>query len=218
MKDFKIFSVPQIYEIYKLLDRYYGKQYWWPGKTPFEIMTGAVLTQNTNWQNVEKAILNLKKQRLLNINVIDAMPIARLAQEIKSSGFFRIKARRLKALVKYLITKYHGKIRLMKRQKLSRLRKELLEVDGIGEETADSILLYALDKPIFVIDAYTRRIFSRHKFFESNVNYLDMQKFFMANLPKSSKIYNEYHALIVRLAKDFCRSQPQCDKCVIKGF
>jgi endonuclease-3 related protein len=181
-------------------------------------MVGAVLTQNTNWRNVEQAIHNLKMKKLLSINKIDELSTSQLAKEIESAGFYRIKARRLKALVNYLRHRYNSDIEVMTKEKIAVLRKELLDIYGIGEETADSILLYGLGKAVFVIDAYTRRIFSRHKYFRESMRYSDIQKFFVVNLPKSVKLYNEYHALLVRLAKDFCRTKPLCEQCLIKGY
>lgn len=174
--------------------------------------------QNTNWHNVEKAIANLKKEKLLSCRKIHSLPIPQLAQKIKPSGFYKIKAVRLKALVKHLIQRYNGNSRLMRVKRVSVLRKELLDVKGIGEETANTILLYALRKPVFVIDAYTKRIFSRHGYCNNYNQYSDIESFFTENLPRSVKIYNEYHALLVRLAKDFCRTKPICASCPVKGF
>ena len=218
MKDFRRFPVPTVFKIYQILFAHYGLQHWWPGQSEFEIMVGAVLTQNTNWQNVERAIGNLKQKKLLSINKINKLSVSRLAKEIKSSGFFQIKAKRLKALVNYLILRYDGNIRQMQKKKTAVLRRELLAIYGIGKETADSILLYALNKPVFVVDSYTKRIFVRHGYLSDEMDYNDIQKFFTINLPKSVRIFNEYHALLVRLAKDFCRTNPLCESCPIKAF
>jgi endonuclease-3 related protein len=206
----------------KLLDIYHAlliqfvPQHWWPGETPFEVMVGAILTQNTNWTNVEKAIGNLKRAGALAPETIDAMPEARLAELIKPSGYFNIKAKRLKAFIAYFMEGYGGSIKKMKRRGPSELREELLSVSGIGQETADSIMLYALDMPVFVVDAYTKRIFSRHGFFPPDSDYREVQKFFIDSLPKDVKLYNEYHALIVRLAKERCAKKAgECEICIL---
>ncbi|MEO0075471.1 MAG: endonuclease III domain-containing protein [candidate division WOR-3 bacterium] len=216
LKDFSICTVRQVYDFYHLLFKYYGRQYWWPAQSSFEVMVGAVLTQNTSWDNVRKAIANLKKKRLLSIHKINSLSERQLAITIKSAGFYRAKAKFLKALVKYLISKYNGKISLMKKEPLAKLRNELLNIYGIGKETADSILLYALSKPIFVVDAYTKRIFSRHLLIKPNIHYDELQKFMTDNLPHSIKVYKEYHALLVRLGKDFCRKVPKCFGCPLR--
>ncbi len=176
------------------------------------------MTQNTAWNNVEKAISILKQNRLLNPKKLAKLQKSELSVLIKPSGFYNIKAKRLMSFTNFINDKYSGRIEKMKLQKLSVLREQLLTVNGIGEETADSILLYGLNKPIFVVDAYTRRIFTRHDFFNARASYSSMQRFFMQNLPKTLKIYNEYHALLVRLAKDFCRTKPQCSTCLINAL
>jgi len=176
-------------------------------------MVGAVLTQNTTWRNVEKAIGNLKAKKLLSINKLARLPVTELAQLIRPSGFYNIKAQRLHNLLYFLTQNYQGSLAKMSNISTKKLRTDLLSVKGIGEETADSILLYALLRPVFVVDAYTKRIFSRHKFFPYDTEYSKVQKLFTDNLPKSTKIYNEYHALIVRLAKEHCKKEPTCLKC-----
>ena len=206
----------QLLDIYNALYSHYGPQRWWPGETPFEVMVGAVLTQNTNWGNVERAITNLKGADRLSPEAIDCMPEAELAELIRPSGYFNIKAKRLKAFVRYFIERYEGSIERMKREDCTKLRREVLAVNGIGPETADSILLYALDCPTFVVDAYTKRIFSRHGFFPETADYHEVQQFFMDNLPKETRLYNEYHALIVKLAKDRCiKKAGKCELCVL---
>lgn len=214
----KLFSNPKVYAIYRILYNFYGPQHWWPADNEFEVLVGAILTQNTAWRNIEKTINNLKQKKILSPICITKLSTSELEELIRSSGFYRIKARRLKALVNYLVQKYSGQINKLKRQNVLTLRKELLNIYGIGEETADSILLYALDKPVFVVDAYTKRIFSRHRYIDSKASYTTIQKYFIANLPKSIKIYNEYHALLVKLAKDYCRTKPLCQDCPIKGM
>ncbi len=204
--------------IYNSLLAHYGPQRWWPGETPFEVMVGAILTQNTSWTNVEKAISNLKRSDSLSAEAINAMPEARLAELIKPSGYFNIKATRLKSFIKYFIENYGGKIEKMRKRGPAQIRNELLSVTGIGPETADSIMLYALEMPVFVVDAYTKRIFSRHGFFPPDSDYHVVQRFFMDSLPEDVKLYNEYHALIVRLAKDRCiKKAGQCELCILGG-
>jgi endonuclease-3 related protein len=181
-------------------------------------MVGAVLTQNTNWGNVERAIANLKDADKLSPEAINYMPEEELSGLIRPSGYFNIKAKRLKAFVRYFIERYGGSVERMKREDCAKLRAEVLAVNGIGPETADSILLYALGCPTFVVDAYTKRIFSRHGFFPETADYHEVQRFFMDRLPKDERLYNEYHALIVKLAKDRCvKRAGMCELCVLMG-
>lgn len=204
--------------IYKKLYLFFGPQGWWPGETPFEVMVGAILTQNTNWVNVEKAINNLKKHKSLSVRRLCKLPEAKIASLIRPSGYYNIKAVRLKNLLDFLNDNYGGAIRNMARGKIDKLRRGLLSVNGIGPETADSILLYALNKPVFVIDAYTKRVFSRHGFFSEDCDYHTAQDLFSKNLKNEVKLFNEYHALIVRLGKEFClKNKPRCDICPLKG-
>jgi len=202
-----------ILDLYQILYRYFGPQHWWPARTSFEVMVGAILTQNTNWGNVEKAIAKLREAKALQPETIARMPQPRLRLLIRSSGFYHQKARRLKALAHFLLNRYGGINPRLRKQDTDRLRKELLSLDGIGPETADSILLYALNRPVFVIDAYTRRIFSRHRFLPEDSKYDKWQRLFMDNLPHRSDLFNEYHALIVKLAKIHCRRKPLCQGC-----
>lgn len=211
-------SSQTLYQIYKKLFNHYGLQFWWPGDTQIEVIVGAVLTQNTSWQNVEKAINNLKSRRLLTLKKLVALPIPELAKLIRPSGFFNIKAYRLHNLLEFIFNKYQRSLKRMGEVSTKKLRADLLSVKGIGEETADSILLYAFTRPVFVVDAYTKRIFSRHKFISPSTEYSKIQAFFLNNLPKDIKIYNEYHALIVRLAKEYCRKKPNCIDCPLIGF
>ena len=204
----------KIYKIYKILYKRFGPQHWWPGDTPFEVMVGAILTQNTAWKNVEKAINNLKKRNLLSPNGIYNISIEETAEIIRPSGFFNIKAKRLKSFISFFMEKYGGDIEKMKID--NDMREKLLSISGIGKETADSILLYALNIPVFVIDAYTKRVFARHNIIKEDASYDEIQSIFMDALPKDVQIYNEYHALIVRLAKEYCRKKPLCDNCPLK--
>lgn len=200
------------------LYNYFGPQHWWPAKTPFEVMIGAILTQNTNWGNVERAIANLRAAEVLTPQRIYSTTLQRLRRLIRPAGFYNQKARRLKAFSRFLIDRYGESIAKMRREETTKLRGELLALDGIGPETADSILLYALGKPVFVIDAYTRRVFSRHGFLSEKHGYSDWQEFFEGSLPRDVSLYNEYHALIVKLAKTFCRKRPNCDECPLADF
>lgn len=203
--------------IYNKLFKYFGRQFWWPGDSSFEIIIGAILTQNTSWNNVEKAINNLKTKNLLNFNKFHRIKQSRLAQLIRPAGYFNIKAKRLKNFLKFLDSECHGDLNKLFSCNLSILREKLLSVNGIGPETADSILLYAGNLPIFVVDSYTKRIFSRHGFFKEDTDYHNVQKIFMDNLTANAKLFNEYHALIVRLAKEFClKNKPRCELCPLK--
>lgn len=195
-----------------------GPQQWWPGETPFEIIIGAILTQNTNWSNVEKAIRNLRTAGKLSPEGIHELSVTELAQLIRPSGFFNVKARRVKTFINWLFSRYGGNLSGMFNQDLQILRDELLSVKGIGPETADSILLYAGNLPTFVVDAYTHRIFSRHGFVSEESTYDEMKSFFEENLPKDVKLYNEYHALLVNIGKMFCRPKKACEQCPLKDF
>ncbi|MFH1520004.1 MAG: hypothetical protein ABIE75_05510 [Candidatus Omnitrophota bacterium] len=203
-------------EIHQRLFSRFGPQHWWPGETPFEVIVGAILTQNTNWGNVEKAIKNLKKKNLLKPRKIKEISEKRLARLIRPSGYFNIKARRLKNFVGFLFKEYRGSLKNMFEEDYLKLRAKLLRVKGIGLETADSILLYAGGKPIFVVDAYTKRILSRHNLIEDKASYSEIQNLFMDSLSCDEKLFNEYHALLVKLGKDICKSVPQCHICPIR--
>lgn len=227
---------------YKKLYSAFGPQHWWPGDTPFEVIVGAILTQNTAWTNVEKAIHNLKKARLLTPRKLHDLSQKELARYIRPAGYFNIKAKRLKYFLNYLFDNYSGSLNRMfygasrymeqanrvgvkKRRhgrlspkntvaSVHKLRRELLQVNGIGPETADSILLYAGNHPVFVVDAYTKRILSRHRIISQDADYHEVQELFMKNLPHDVEIFNEYHALLVMVGKDFCKNKkPRCSKC-----
>ncbi|MFH0799313.1 MAG: endonuclease III domain-containing protein [Pseudomonadota bacterium] len=196
----------------------FGPRHWWPGDTPFEVMVGAILTQNTNWKNVERAIGNLKSRRLLDPHKLLDLHPATLAPLIRPAGYFRVKTDRLKAFLKFFVENYDGDVVRMQGRPAAAMREELLSVKGIGPETADSILLYALDKPIFVIDAYTKRILSRHGLCAEDDSYDDLQALFTDRLPSDVKLFNEYHALIVETGKGFCRTKQLCDDCPLNGW
>ncbi len=203
---------------YRKLYHAYGPRNWWPGETPFEVMVGAILTQNTSWRNVEKAILKLKGRGVLNPKGIHHLKKSELAQLIKSSGYFRVKTDRLKSFINFLFEEYDGDLKRMRKERLEELRKKLLQVKGIGPETADSILLYGLNKPIFVVDAYTKRILLRHGMISEKASYEEVQKLFMDHLPHNEKLFNEYHALLVHLGKTLCKKAPRCDICPIRSI
>jgi len=204
-------------EMYRKLFETIGPRHWWPGETPFEVMVGAILTQNTSWKNVEKAIERLKEKKLLNPKGIRQLRKSTLASLIRSSGYFLIKAERLKVCVDFLCDEYGGSIKRMKRERAGVLRQKLLEVKGIGPETADSILLYGLKKPIFVVDAYTKRILSRHGIVSEKASYEEIQNLFMDYLPHGEMLFNEYHALLVHLGKTLCKKVPRCDICPLNS-
>jgi endonuclease-3 related protein len=203
----------ELLKIYKLLDGYFGDLHWWPAVNPFEVMVGAILTQNTAWTNVEMAIKQLRKRRLLTPAALLRIPEDDLAEIIRASGYYHLKAARLKAFVRFFIDDYSGSIVAMKTERLSVLREKLLGVRGVGPETADSILLYACQKPIFVSDAYTRRIFLRHGLIDEAADYDRIQSLVMASLPNDVNLFNQFHALIVVAAKTFCRKRPECAEC-----
>ncbi len=206
----------ELMEIYQRLYKHFGPQYWWPAQTPFEMMVGAVLTQNTAWSNVEKALVPLRKQGLLTPLAMRRLPEKTLARMIRPCGFFNVKARRLKALTEFIFKEYGGSLTRMFSENGKTLREKLLGVKGVGPETADSILLYAGHFPVFVVDAYTRRIFSRHGFMDGKGDYHDIQDFFMHRLPQKTQLFNEYHALIVKTGKSFCKIRPDCSSCPLE--
>lgn len=204
--------------IFSRLYSAFGAQHWWPADSAFEVMVGAILTQNTNWSNVEKAIAALKEKKLLNPRKLYQLKPKKLAGLIRSAGYYNVKALRLKSFLKFFLDSYAAKIKSMAARDLVCLRKQLLAVNGIGPETADSILLYALNKPVFVVDAYTKRIFLRHGLIKEGAGYSQVQDIFMRNLKKDTKLFNEYHALLVKLAKEYCRKQnPKCAICPLHG-
>ncbi len=205
----------KLIEIYGLLLDRYGHLHWWPAETPFEVCVGAILTQNTNWGNVEKAIANLKREGLLSAEALKDLPVARLAEVIKPAGFFNVKSVRLKEFISWLFRRYDGSLERMFAGEWRTLREELLTVKGIGPETCDSILLYAGAKPSFVVDAYTRRLLTSLGLITGKEGYEDIRALFMENLPPDVALFNEYHALIVQHAKEHCRKKPSCAGCTL---
>lgn len=208
----------QLLAAYDLLLERFGPQHWWPGESPFEVMVGAILTQNTNWGNVEKAIRNLKQQSLLDPHKINNLRQNRLATLIRPAGYYNIKARRLKNFISGFVKDFNGKPAALKKLSLDEAREWLLSIKGVGPETADSILLYALDKPAFVVDAYTKRIMERHGFVAEEVSYQELQELFMDNLEPDVPLFNEYHALLVRAGKECCKKAPRCNECPLEGW
>lgn len=210
-------SATALKEIYDRLLTHFGPQHWWPGDSPFEIMAGAVLTQNTNWSNVAKAIAKLKAAGKLDPAELAALPTAELAELIRPAGYHNLKAARLKNLL--ALIEEQGGIEKLLALPTQMLRELLLSVKGIGPETADSIVLYAAGRPVFVVDAYTHRIFSRHGLISEDSDYFQLQELFMRHLEEDAALFNEYHALIVRVGKEFCRkSAPRCKACPLAGL
>lgn len=206
-------------EVYRRLFEVLGPQHWWPGETPFEVMVGAVLTQNTNWQNVEKAIRNLREADLLEPAALYAAPVEELEELLRPAGYFRVKARRLRSLLAFLMDRYGGSLDAMFAAGVATLREELLALNGIGPETADSILLYAGGMPVFVVDAYTHRILSRHGWIELEADYHQIQDFLQSSLPDDPALFNEFHALLVYIGKHYCRKRaPQCQACPLRDM
>lgn len=203
-----------ISNIYKALSNHYGPQHWWPAESNFEIVVGAILTQNTNWGNVDKALANLREHQALSLEAMLNLPVEQLEQLIRPAGFFRQKSERLKLLCRYLHDHYQGDLqRWLQQADLPELRSELLSMKGIGPESADAILLYAGSRLSFVVDAYTRRIFTRLGILEGKEKYEQIRTLFMDKLPAEVELYNEYHALIVTHAQQFCRPKPLCEEC-----
>jgi len=198
------------------LEAHYGPTGWWPADSPFEVAVGAVLTQNTAWVNVEKAIANLKAaDQLCPIKILEASDEA-LHAALRPSGYFRVKAERLRHFCRYLVREHGGSMEALASVPLEALRKELLTINGIGPETADCILLYACGKPVFVIDAYTRRILRRHGVEQADAKYDDLRRWFEENLTRDVDLWKEYHAWFVYVGKDFCRTRPRCEGCPLE--
>ena len=202
-------------EIYRRLYSRYGPQHWWPGESGLEMILGAILTQATAWSNVEKALGNLKAAGLVSTGALMDIPEDTLASLIRPSGFFKAKARKVKAFVDHLWHKHGGDLESLLSGETGALREELLSIHGIGEETADDILLYAAAKPSFVIDSYTRRILKRLQLVPEKESYRSHQALFHRNLSPDAPLYNEYHALLDRHAKETCKKEPLCRRCCL---
>ncbi len=213
-------------DYYKAMLEHFGASQWWPADSPFEVALGAILTQNTSWKNVEKSINHLKSIDALNPAKLWNLPQAEMEEALRSSGFFRLKAVRLRNFLAFLAQSAGQdappedlELGHLQSWDTFALREALLEIKGVGQETADSILLYALHRPIFVVDAYTHRLCVRHGFLSEEADYLEMQEFFMDVLPLDTSLFNEFHALIVRTLSTYCKkSKPLCEQCPLGGF
>jgi endonuclease-3 related protein len=203
-------------KIYELLQGHFGDLHWWPADSPFEVMVGAVLTQNTAWKNVEKAISALKDRKLLSPAALSQIDEEILAGIIRPSGYYHVKAKRLKSLVRFILDEYSGNIEIMCNEALPVLREKLLNVRGVGPETADSIILYACGKPVFISDAYTQRILQRHRLIKEDADGSQIRTLFMTHLPHNASLFNQFHALLVHTGKTFCRKTPKCDVCPLR--
>jgi len=206
-------SPPRVYE--RHLARF-GPSGWWPGESDFETCLGAILTQNTAWANVERTLDGLRARGLLSFAALSRMPVARLERLLRSSGTFRVKARRVRAFLAFLAAEYGGRVEGMRAERAGALRRKLLSVSGIGPETADVIALYAAGHALFVVDAYTRRVFGRMGWLHGGETYDEVQRFFARRLPADAVLFADYHAQIVRLAKEHCRRRPSCAACVLE--
>ena len=208
-----------LFEIYQRLFDRFGPQGWWPAETPFEVCVGAILTQGTNWKNVEKALNNLKEKGLLSAKALYKVDLHTLAELIRPCGYFNVKAKRLKNFIHYLVEKHDGDVERLRDKDLMEVRQELLNIPGLGKETVDSILLYALDYPIFVVDAYTYRILHRHSLAAEETTYDELQEIFMSNLPQDLNLFKEFHALIVACGKTYCKPKaPSCKECPLENL
>ena len=191
----------------------YGAQRWWPADSPFEVMVGAILAQNTSWKNVEKAIGTLKTFDLLDPRRLHELDVDTVGEAVKASGTYHVKAARLKAFVAWYVERHGADLDRLQAVATGRLREELLQIKGIGPETADAILLYALGRPVFVVDAYTYRVATRHGWRSTDATYEDLQELFERKLPREAPLYNEMHALLVAVGKEHCRRTPRCEGC-----
>ena len=212
-------ALPILRTYYDALFQAHGEQHWWPGETVFEVLLGAILVQNTSWMNAVRAIANLRSAGLLTPAALEKTPRGKLARLIRPSGYFRQKARKVQEFLRFLRREYQGSLEAMFRTPTVRLREQLLGVHGIGPETADSILLYAGNRPVFVVDAYTRRILERHGLTHGKESYEELRGLIERSLPKDASLFNEYHALIVHTGKEYCRSrEARCTNCVLRAF
>ena len=209
-------TTDKLTEIYDILFETFGPQHWWPGETNFEIIIGAILTQNTSWSNVAKAIENIKAAGLMSAEKLHRLDNSQLEALIKPAGYFRLKSKRLKNFLNWFFDNYQGSFENIQQISTDYLREQLLSINGIGPETADSILLYGFSRARFVVDTYTARIMTRHGLIEPGADYESLQYLFEANLPGDVKLFNEFHALLVCIGKDFCKPQAKCDKCPLR--
>ena len=203
-------------DVFQRLYEAFGPQHWWPGESPLEVIVGAVLTQNTAWKNVSRALDNLREAGLLSLKTLHQLPEEELAEWIRPAGYYRLKARRLKNLLNFISEDFDGSLEAMFQVELGALRERLLGVNGIGPETADSILLYAGKLPTFVVDNYTARVLKRHAWMEPKADYYAIKEHFEENLDGNVALFNEFHALLVRVGNQFCRKRPRCDECPLQ--
>lgn len=205
-------------KLYRAMLDHFGPRHWWPGDTPFEICVGAILTQNTNWKNVERAITNLKQARVLSYKGLRDISVEKLSELIRPSGYYNQKAKKLKAFMEFLTRETRGNLSALFQEETDDLREKLLQIKGIGPETADSMLLYAGEHPIFVIDLYTYRIMTRHGWAPEEATYADLQELFQCQLPIDVELYNDFHAQFVAVGAAYCRKTPQCEECPLRRF
>ena len=203
----------ELVQLYHRLADAFGPQHWWPADSPLEVMVGAILVQNTSWRNVERAIANLHSADVLDIDSLVRLDRSELESLIRPAGTYRVKATRLRNLLQWIMHEFGGDVGAMIETDLPALRNKLLAVPGVGPETADSILLYAAGKPSFVVDRYTYRILARHAWIDARAGYAEIQRLFTSALPVDVELYNEYHALLVRVGHLYCRRTPRCDTC-----
>lgn len=213
---FQEWHMNEVMKVYRILLGHYGPRGWWPADTPFEVMVGAILTQRTSWANVELAIRNLKESGLLEVEGLASARPKRVMELVRPSGFYRQKAKRVMNLARHVSSDYRSLDEFFQKP-VRELRMELLAIEGIGKETADSIMLYAGEKPVFVVDAYTNRLCERLGLPVETGNYDEVQSFFLGNLPRDVELYKEFHALIVHHSKETCRKKPACDVCPLIG-
>ena len=208
----------KLMELYRRLLRHFGRQNWWPARTRFEMMVGAILTQRTRWENAERAVKNLEKAGLLDPVALAKTPIEKLEKLVRPAGFYKLKARRLLSLAKHIAGEYQGDVDAFLSRPPEELRNELLSIYGVGKETADSILLYAADKLYFPVDAYTKQIFHRMGLTPKNISYERLRGFIEENIDRNLAVYKEFRALLVVLGKTYCRKNPLCQKCPISSL
>lgn len=202
--------------LYRALARRFGLQHWWPGRTAYEVAAGAILTQHTAWTNAERALAALRARRRLTPAGVLGLAEAELARLLRPAGTYRVKARRLGAFTRWLAERFGGRFEPMRHAPLTPLRRDLLAVPGLGPETADAILLYAAGRPVFVADAYVRRVLARHRLIRAGAGYEEARVFLEAHLPSDPRLFNEYHALLVAVGKAYCRTVPRCERCPLR--
>jgi len=206
----------RLLRLYAALHRRFGPQRWWPGRSPYEIAVGAVLTQHTAWANAARAVAALRARRLLTPARLAALDVGSLGRVIRSAGTPRVKAGRLRALTRWILERVHGRLHRMRTMPLGPLRADLLGIPGLGPETADAILLYAAGRPVFVADASARRVLGRHRLIDPRAGYEEVRHWLEAHLPSDPELFNEFHALLVAVGKSNCRSLPRCEGCALR--